>query len=167
MYSAGNVAYNPIQHLPAIFLPHHSIRGQREGSLALDGTSSRVTMAAELQRRQVDWTVHRTAMQLDWTSCPPGRRTGTADPTATSGQSNLTQVRTTAIQGSISYVHQVVPTYTPNTWFLGTHESTTQTAAQCVHPFLQGTLVTDRPCYMCSNSLHLMLCTVMWPKKGH
>jgi len=39
-------------------------------------------MAAGLQHQQMDWTMHRTAMQLDWMFCLPNHQIGTADPTA-------------------------------------------------------------------------------------
>jgi len=51
--------------------------------LALDGISSKARTAVERQRLQADWTMHQTAMQLDWTFCLPDHQTDTADPTAT------------------------------------------------------------------------------------
>ena len=64
------------------------------GFPALDEIPSEERTAAGLQRLHADWTMHQTAMQVDWTSCPPDRQTGSADPvTSNNHQQTVSAVR--------------------------------------------------------------------------
>jgi len=79
--------------------------------------------------------------------------------TETRGKSKLTKgciaVRTNRAAANV-YNGCVGPW--PNTWFFGSLESTTQTASRSVQN-------RQRPHYIDSKRLHLMLCIVMWPSR--